>query len=174
MVSFTPPICSGGWERKRLRKCAASSGGEAICWPEARSVSASSRSRSVEEQVIGVLQRHVGADLAQRFQRGGDVGLRLVLEEAFVAGLAEGGGGIDDGFREGVVGDAAVGGEIVGVPRLPAARRAFGPDLEQDEVVLAAEVLRHRARAFPNRALCRRCRGRPTSARFGRPGRAAA
>ena len=48
--------------------------------------------------------------------------LRLVLEEAFVAGLAERGSGIHDGFGEGVVGDAAVGGEIVGVPRLPARR----------------------------------------------------
>ena len=40
--------------------------------------------------------------------------------------------------------------------------RAVRPDLEQDKVVLAAEVLRHFARAFPNIALCRRCRGRPS------------
>ena len=73
-----------------------------------------------EQQVVGVFQRHVGADLAQRLQRGGDVGLRLVAEEAFVAGLAERGGGIDDGLGEGVVGNAPVGREIVGVPRLPA------------------------------------------------------
>ena len=75
--------------------------------------------------------------------------LRLVLEEAFVAGLAEAGGGVHDGFGEGVVGDAAVGGEVVGVPRLPAWRRAFGADLEQDQIVLASEVPRHRRERFP-------------------------
>ena len=43
----------------------------------------------IEKKMIRVLQRHIGADLAQSFQSGGDVGLRLVFEECFVARLAE-------------------------------------------------------------------------------------
>ena len=99
--------------------------------------------------MIGVLQRHVGADLAQRFERGSDVNLRLVLEEALVAGLAERTGRIDDGFGERVVRNGAIGGEIVGVLRLPMQRRALRSDLQQDQIVFAAEVPRHLRKRFP-------------------------
>ena len=84
MVSFTPPICSGGWLRKRLRKWSAS------C--RRRSVVCGGKVAQrllhvplVEEQVIDVFQRHVRADLVEHFQRGGDVRLRLVLKKALVA-----------------------------------------------------------------------------------------
>ena len=43
----------------------------------------------IQQQLVGILQRHIGPDLAQRFERGGDVNLRLALEESFVARLAE-------------------------------------------------------------------------------------
>ena len=76
----------------------------------------------VEQQVISVLQRHVGADLAQRFQRGSDVNLCLVLEEAFVTCLAERCSCVHDRLGEGVVRNAAVGREIVRVARLPMKR----------------------------------------------------
>ena len=42
----------------------------------------------IEKQMICVFQRHIGADLAQSFQSGGDMGLRLVLEKCFVTRLA--------------------------------------------------------------------------------------
>ena len=54
----------------------------------------------IEQQVVGVFQSHIGTDLAQCFQGAGDVGLRLVTEEALVTGLAETGSGIDDCLRE--------------------------------------------------------------------------
>ena len=96
MVSFTPPICSGGWLRKRLVKCSISSrrSGGLVAGGEIghRFVQVV----LVEQEVIGVFQRHICADLAQGLQSGGDVGLRLVLEEAFVDLLAETGSGIDD------------------------------------------------------------------------------
>ena len=149
IVSFTPPICSGGWLRKRLRKCsvkfAAAGGRRSRTQDRHRFVQVA----LVEQQVIGVLQRHVGADFAQRLQRRGDVDLRLVLEESFVAGLPEARRGIDDGFGERVVRDAAIGREIVGVLRLPVRWRVVRPDLEQDKIVLAAEVPRHFGERFP-------------------------
>ena len=68
----------------------------------------------IEQQVVGVLQGHIGTDLAQRFQ-GGDVRLCLVAEEALVNGLAETGSRIDDCLGKRVVGNTPVGGEIVGL-----------------------------------------------------------
>ena len=62
----------------------------------------------VDEQVIGVLQRYVGADFSQHLQRTGDVDLRLVLEETLVAGLPEARRGVHHRFGERVVGDAAI------------------------------------------------------------------
>jgi hypothetical protein len=41
----------------------------------------------IEKQMIRVLQRHIGADLAQSFQRSCDMGLRLVIEKCFIARL---------------------------------------------------------------------------------------
>ena len=102
-----------------------------------------------EQQMVGVLERHVGADLAQRLQGGGDVCLSLVAEEALVARLSERGGGVHNRLGEGVVGDAAVRREVVGVPWFPTCGCAFGPDSEQDEVVLPAEVLRHCRERLP-------------------------
>ncbi len=42
----------------------------------------------IEKQMICVLQRHIGADLAQSFQSGSDMRLCLVFEKRFVARLA--------------------------------------------------------------------------------------
>ena len=41
----------------------------------------------VNEEMVGVLQRHVGADLAEDLESARDVDLRLVLEKALVARL---------------------------------------------------------------------------------------
>ena len=73
----------------------------------------------IEQQVVGVFQSHVGTDLAQRFQGGGDVDLCLVAEKALVTGLAETGSSIDDCLRERVIRDAPVGSEIIGVAWTP-------------------------------------------------------
>lgn len=70
-------------------------------------------------EMVRVLQGHVRADLAQSLQGGGDVRLRLVSEEAFVAGLPKRGSGVHDSLGEGVVGDASITGEVVAVARCP-------------------------------------------------------
>ena len=62
----------------------------------------------VRKQMVGVLQRHVGADFVERFQRLRDVGLRLILEEPFVALLSETCRSIDDEFGVSAVRNAAV------------------------------------------------------------------
>ena len=43
----------------------------------------------------------------------------------------------------------AIGSEIVSMARLPCARRVVRPDLEQDEIILAAEVLGHFGEGLP-------------------------
>ena len=83
----------------------------------------------IEKQVIRVFQRHIGADLAQGFQSGSNMGLGLVFEKCFVTCLAQRSSSVHDRFGKRVERNAAIGSEIVGMARLPCARGLIWPDL---------------------------------------------
>ena len=103
--------------------------------------------------MVGVLQRYVGADFVESFQRLRDVGLRLILEEAFVALLSETCRSIDDEFGVGAVRNTAVGCQIVCMKRLPTRGRVIRFDLEKYQVLLPVEVPGHFRERFPIKSL---------------------
>lgn len=94
-------------------------------------------------------QRNRAVQLEQQFQRVGDVGLRLALEESLVPALSETRGGVHDELGVGRKGNAAVTGQTVPVRRCPRGVRVVTADLQVDQVVFAPIVACHRRERFP-------------------------
>src|SRR5207302_7622277 len=98
-------------------------------------------------------QRNGTFQLAQHFERVGDVGLRLVLEKAFVAALAKAAGSVHDELGVGHERDASVAGEVEAMRWRPLCVCIIRADLQVNQVVLAAVVPSHRRKGFPIDAL---------------------
>jgi hypothetical protein len=96
----------------------------------------------------------------------GDVRLRLALEEALVAALAETRRGVHDELGVGREWNAAVAGEVVAMEWNPVRVRVIGRGFAGESSPVRARSGGPSPPAFPNRHLSRQCTGRPSVGSF--------
>src|ERR1043166_4589430 len=104
---------------------------------------------AVRQKLESPEQRHRTTQLVKQFERVRDVRLRLTLEKAFVSSLPKARSCINDELCVSRKRNAAVAGEVVTMMRRPLRVCVAGADLQVNQIVFPAVMLRHRGQRFP-------------------------